>query len=314
MSCLACGSAGGTLHRVAESMFGTGEEFTYRECPECGSLSLQDVPADLAPYYPPGYYSFEAAPAPPAGVVRAVKRVRARAAVRTGWGRWFLDNRPPDWVTWLAGTTLGPRSHICDVGSGGGAALAHLAGEGFRHLLGIDPFIEAEIDGGGFTVARRSLADLDEVFDLVMFHHSFEHVRDPAATLGDAARVLRPGGYLLLRLPLAQRWAWRRHGVHWAQLDPPRHIVLFSPNGLVGLVQRHGFELVRCTYDSTGFQIWGSEQVARGVALRHPTSVAVDPAASAYSPADLDELEHRAATLNLLGDGDQAALLFRRAG
>ena len=39
-------------------MFGTRESFTYLQCGGCGTVQLLDVPADLAPHYPPDYYSF----------------------------------------------------------------------------------------------------------------------------------------------------------------------------------------------------------------------------------------------------------------
>ena len=59
--CSLCGGAGPrSLIHARETMFGTGEEFDYSECGSCGALQLMDPPADLSPYYPSSYYSYNA--------------------------------------------------------------------------------------------------------------------------------------------------------------------------------------------------------------------------------------------------------------
>src|SRR4051812_25738113 len=62
-ACRACGS---TLPPVKvwdcpEMLRASGESFRYAECAACGSLWLEEPPADLAPYYGDSYYSFGAA-------------------------------------------------------------------------------------------------------------------------------------------------------------------------------------------------------------------------------------------------------------
>ena len=70
-ACKICGnSVGNTLYTVREMMFGTREEFEYLECAQCGCVQLWNVPADLSPYYPPDYYSFEAGSAEQFGLLR----------------------------------------------------------------------------------------------------------------------------------------------------------------------------------------------------------------------------------------------------
>src|SRR6267143_1760416 len=49
----------------------------------------------------------------------------------------------------------------------------------------------------------------DEVFDLVWCTEVIEHVVDPAFTLGEINRVLKPGGRLLLSTPNSAFWAFR---------------------------------------------------------------------------------------------------------
>ena len=45
----------------------------------------------------------------------------------------------------------------------------------------------------------------DAVFDLVMFNHVLEHIHDDQAALREILRVLKPGGWMMLTVPLNKR-------------------------------------------------------------------------------------------------------------
>ncbi|MEO6998309.1 MAG: hypothetical protein ABI112_09525, partial [Terracoccus sp.] len=61
--CPACSSAAVDAPVItSEMMFGLDSRFTYVVCGDCGTLRLDDVPADLAPYYPTDYYSVDIDP------------------------------------------------------------------------------------------------------------------------------------------------------------------------------------------------------------------------------------------------------------
>ena len=61
----------------------------------------------------------------------------------------------------------------------------------------------------------RSLCQLDAValpfadarFDAVFANHVLEHIEDDARALAEIRRVLKPGGFALLQVPIAQRLA-----------------------------------------------------------------------------------------------------------
>jgi SAM-dependent methyltransferase len=69
-------------------------------------------------------------------------------------------------------------------------------------------------------------------FDTALALEVLEHVRDPEACLTEIARVLRPGGTLLLTVPfVAPLHQW------------PFDYLRFTPRGVEALLERHGFKV-----------------------------------------------------------------------
>jgi hypothetical protein len=135
---------------------------------------------------------------------------------------------------------------------------------------------------------------------------------DPAAALGEVRRLLRPGAFALIRIPLAGSFAWREYGPDWVQLDAPRHLHLHTLASMRLLAERASFEVDRVEFDSTGFQFWGSEQYRRGIALFDARSYAVAPRRAVFSPAEIGAFEVRAEELNRSGEADSACFYLRR--
>lgn len=339
--CRICGNqAGNTLHQAREMFVGLRAPFTYLECAACGTLQLQDVP-DLGPYYAADYYSFqpagaEAAGARPRGLKHRLAR-RGGAFVRSSAAAYYCRRHTPSgayrhligkllaerlgrvvagFPAYLTDTRLDLRltqkAAILDVGSGAGQTLLTLSHFGFRDLTGVDPFLAASITyPNGVRVLKAELSELTRQFDLVLANHSVEHVRDPRATLREMHRLLKPGRYAIVRVPVVAE-AWRRYGVNWVQLDPPRHLFLFPAQTLTAVAAEAGFTVAEVRYDSTAFQFWGSEQYARDIPLADARSYYVNPATSLFTPAQLADFTAQARELNARAAGDQAVFYLRK--
>ncbi len=193
---------------VREMQFGTREVFAYFLCRKCGCLQIEEVPGDLERHYPPEYYSFTPPPRPAKWTRRVIARARDRYAVfgKGMLGRHYADKLPHPTLKPLARLALTADARILDVGSGAGGYLRDLGDLGFGHVLGIDPRLPRDVvHDNGVRVERRQLGDVNGTWDVITFHHSFEHMEDPHAALAHVGRLLAPQGTCLLRLPRCRR-------------------------------------------------------------------------------------------------------------
>ena len=299
-------------------MFGWREEFEYLECARCGCLQIAQIPPNLEKYYPrEGYYSYK----PPKqkqhpGWLLALRHERTHYLLGhpSPIGMLLAKlSKPQEHFDWFAGRGLTLDSRLLDVGCGAGGLLLKLQREGFRSLLGADPFIEADIDyGNGVKVLKRGVGELEGQFDFVMLHHSFEHMPNPAAALKQLARLVAPGGTLLLRIPVADSWARQHYGLNWMAWDAPRHLYLHTRKSMALLAEGAGMEIAGVVHDSSGQQFSSSELYIRGVPYIEHGKYRPGNSPAAFSQEAWDDFQARAADLNRKGEGDTACFYLKR--
>lgn len=131
---------------------------------------------------------------------------------------------------------------MLDAGCGSGRVFQYrfAADERPRLIVGIDVTDEPRGNGNIDAAAKADLERLpfaDGSFDVVLSSHVAEHLVRPEAVFGELARVLRPGGRLVLLTP--NRWHYVTLS---ARLLPHRFHVWF--NGRRGVDQRDVFPTV----------------------------------------------------------------------
>jgi SAM-dependent methyltransferase len=90
---------------------------------------------------------------------------------------------------------------------------------------------------------RPSIGDYsDDDFDVVVSHHSLEHVRDPFHILCEMFRVLRPGGRAIIYVPGES--AWKAPQNKWHE-EINKHLFNWTPLSLGNLMQAAGFTIER---------------------------------------------------------------------
>lgn len=73
----------------------------------------------------------------------------------------------------------------------------------------------------------------DQVFDSVITNQVFEHVFNPDEFLCEIARVLKPGGHLLLTVPFV-----------WDEHEQPYDYARYSSFGIKHVLEKNGFSVI----------------------------------------------------------------------
>lgn len=144
-----------------------------------------------------------------------------------------------------------PGAVLVDLACGGGIMGSHI--DGYRHV-GVDLTHSALVVARtqGLTPVQADVTTLplpDESVDVLIAGELLEHLPDHEATVAEMARVLRPGGTVVLDT-MADTW-WGRLSLvtigEWLPGGPPRHChdpaLFIGPAQLRMLFARHGVEL-----------------------------------------------------------------------
>jgi predicted SAM-dependent methyltransferase len=184
---------------------------------------------------------------------------------------------------------------------------------GFINLTGIDPYIKHDISyRNGVKIFKKHIFELNGQYDLVMSHHSFEHMPQPLDVLNKFYELLRPNRYALIRMPMASSFAWRHYGANWVGLDAPRHLFLHTLKSMQLLSKKAGFKVVDIEFDSTGRQFFASELFVRNIPLKDSSNYLNNAQRALFSHEQMEAFEAKAIELNAKGDGDQACFYLHK--
>jgi 2-polyprenyl-3-methyl-5-hydroxy-6-metoxy-1,4-benzoquinol methylase len=284
--------------------FLTKSGYDYFECSFCKTLQIKEIPQDNSSCYENSYYSYNLDYKKLFGklyfasniIIKSSFLIYPLALLFTTSSKIFLKRRYEKsyWLYYMLKKFRNLDAKILDVGSGNGALLNEMHKYGFKNLTGIEPFLPNDMDyGNGVKIYKKELNKMQEKFDLIMFHHSLEHIPNPLETFESIHRLLNKGGITLIRIPVAGSYAWRKYNTLWAQLDAPRHLFIFSVYAIKMLAEKNNLRLEEIFFDSTIFQITASEQ-------------------RKFSENELSEIRKFVYKLNENFDGDQAMFIFRK--
>ncbi|MEB2776532.1 class I SAM-dependent methyltransferase [Algoriphagus sp. D3-2-R+10] len=298
-NCEVCGSTQLMSFQAKERMFGLNDTFEYLECNSCKGLFLKSIPEDLGKYYPANYYSFgEYVKSNP--LSQALKKLRYDA-FKLG-----ISLRSPNYFDWLSQLKANKQSKIADIGCGNGQLLAELSYCGFNSLHGYDPFLAKTTNSEGFSLRKVDFFEIEEKYDLVMFHHSFEHIPHPNELFKKLVQILNPGGEALIRVPVTDGKVWLEEREFWFQLDAPRHLFIPHTKSMKVLAERFELDLFNISFDSLDSQFWGTELYKRG---KPYMGARVE---EEFSKDDLINFKEMATQYNANRIGDQACFYFRK--
>ena len=309
VTCILCGSTGGRTRVVPY----TGEcnadaknqTFTLITC-YCGFTYLNPRPTreEIKAYYPSEYY-------PPAElssrtpVDRFFKRLSKtmKRGIREefygypgasrSWVTRLLRRMvlyPEYWHLRFVGRDILPfkgQGRLLDVGCGPGRLLQELRGQGWDvHGVDFSSVAVSRAQSVGLNVKEGDLLTAcfeSDFFDVVIFSHSLEHVYDPVATLSEARRILKPGGWVLLYLPNVGSAEVALFGELWVAWDTPRHLFHFDKGSSARVLEMAGFLAAKAKTSTSKSSFLGSadryfqdvvkSQRKHGSFLRHAAGV-----------------------------------------
>lgn len=268
-SCPVCGSTGQSILYADlgdDTFFAAAGKWRMMRCTACGSAYLNPRPTarSIGAAYS-GYYTHGGGPgpAPAGGAKEAIRRwlrvagsqYAASLAARSDRGRPQLGGLIVRSVPIFRELVDAGYRHLraprpgadrlLDIGCGSGDFLRRAEFLGWS-AEGVD------VDSEAVSVARASglkatvgsveaFETVRDAYDVVTCNHVIEHVHKPLGLLRGIHRILKPGGLLWIATPNIDSVGHRLFGSSWRGLEVPRHLAIFSRNGMVRAVQELGF-------------------------------------------------------------------------
>lgn len=233
VDCPACGAA---EKRWTFRKYG----FDFQECPACATIYMSPRPSEsvMADYYANSEnYAIWASRIFPAS--EAARRVK----IHEPWFARVLEYCERYGV---------PTGTLVEVGPGFGTFCAVATKSGrFRRVIAVEPtpqLAEACRSRGVTVVEKRiedAAADLSPA-DVLCAFEVIEHLFEPARFIADCARVVAPGGLLVLSCPNGLGFDIATLREKALAVDA-EHVNLFNPASLGELVRRAGFEVLEAT-------------------------------------------------------------------
>jgi len=247
--CPICKTSINLISYSAKEMYlGSNKFFEYLHCQKCYSFFIEQIPEDLDEYYG-NYHSFKEKKKKSKwkrSLEKTIKRSILSKNIFLPFAKLFINRFSDGYkIKTLSRVKLNRNSKILDVGSGGGDFIKTLHYLGYSNALGIDPYLKKDIHfTNGGKVLKTSLFDIDGKFDVITFHHAFEHMLDPIQTAKQIKKLLALNGIAIIRMPNINSYSFRFFRGCWQGIHPPFHICLPSDKGMERLFKPLGLNII----------------------------------------------------------------------
>ena len=206
-ACKICSNnASNDMIYAKEMTFGTRQIFQYLFCFKCNSLSIVKIPDNINKYYI-NYPSAKSINLDASfykhffkSYILSHNNLLSRLLCK------FLPSYDDLRIKALHPYKFSKNSKILDVGCGNGTFVYELKKIGYRNCIGIDPLVENEIP---FIVQKKEFLEIEDTFDLITFHHSFEHLPNLSEILHKIDCSLNPNGYCIIRMHNIESYSYK---------------------------------------------------------------------------------------------------------
>nr|WP_243843249.1 class I SAM-dependent methyltransferase [Sphingomonas vulcanisoli] len=260
---------------LRDRLFGAPGTWSIRRCADAGCragwLDPQPTAGEIGKLYATYYTHAPEANAATAELPTTTDNDSgSRKAQLKKWLARLMPWRRAQFKTGLFHLEDLPPGRLLEVGCGAGQFLRQAGAAGWK-AEGID-FDEKAVNAAnqipGVTARVSDLANAGyppASFDAIVMNNVFEHLQEPAAVLGQAKRLLKDGGRLVLITPNLDSTGHAIFGPDWRGLETPRHLILYAPRTLARVAKEAGFVRVHAfaaLVDMLPFMIELSSQIA----------------------------------------------------
>ncbi len=256
---------------IKEMMLGFRDRFDYFKCNDCGCIQIEKVPDNLGHYYPASYYSYQSGTTKPSRKLIDYLMFNYYSGYRRTIVGSVLSKKhtSADFHSWFGNMGISNRkTKILDVGCGGGELLKRIYAAGFTNCTGIDPFNEKDVSySSSFKILKQEIAEHAGKYDLVMLHHSLEHMPFQEQVIQKISSLLAPNGKALIRIPIYSEPLMEKYGMNLVSLDAPRHLFIHSIQSIERLLAKNHFKVNKKVYDAKAFSFTASEQYKMDISM-----------------------------------------------
>ncbi len=305
------------IHVIKEMMFGFKDEFNYLECKNCGCFQIENIPSNMEKYYPANYYSFKSENKKKIKLnyFKTLQFNQISGYKKSLLGAIVSYKYTSEIYNWFKFLPQNKReTNILDIGCGQGELLKDLFSLGFQKLTGIDPYIEKDIQyNPNLSVYKKEVFDVKEKYNLIMMHHSFEHMANQPEVLNKINQLLLPNGKLLIRIPVISKPLFEKYGVDMVSLDAPRHFFIHTIKSINLLLAKTGFSVYRTEFDSQPFEMIASEQYKKGISIYDSKSYFSNAKNSVFTKEDILNYKKQINKLNAENLGSTAVFYIQKS-
>jgi SAM-dependent methyltransferase len=193
---------------------------------------------------------------------------QAQRHYRGDAGRRYQESKrglPEQAIPWVAALRarkfaplIGPEDVVLEYGVGSGW---NLAGLRCRRKIGFDvaDFLEPSLRALGIEFVADTKIIPDASLDVVICHHTLEHVLHPPEVLEEIRRLLKPAGRLPLYVPFEREARYE----HFRPAEPNHHLYSWNVQTLGNLVEEAGFKVSEAGIGEFGYSRFSAVWAAK---------------------------------------------------
>ena len=247
------------------------QQFSYSKCRNCGCIFLSTGPTESEAYrfYPSNYGPYFAFDTNPAS--KKTDGPLKQFAYLLSKGSNILFRRlEPHTVDRKTNDFYGKKPHsvLLDFGCGSELFLNAARAKGWEGI-GMD-FSQQAINQVTTHGHKGILYDSedswtkipDQSVDAVRMNHVIEHLYKPKQILKNLYAKLKEGGGIHISTPNAGSVTSSMYNKFWLGLDCPRHVVIYNPFSLKGILEEVGFRNVEVAHETV------TKDIARSIGFK----------------------------------------------